>query len=120
MAHFLPTVTIAGVTGQVGQTRYTAPLGPDDQFRVRIETSQGRVDDFTVLYLTRVAGQWRPVARYDCAHRHPHRDLLDADGAVVEKLWLAGWPLAQALDHAIADIKAHWPRYRADFLRRLS
>ena len=104
---------------QVGQTRYTAPLGPDDQFGSGIATTQGHVGQTHRSVLGTGGWALKPVARYDCAHGHPHRDLVDADGNVIDKLGSPAGRLAQALDHAIMDIKAHWPRYRADFLGRL-
>jgi hypothetical protein len=120
MAHFLPTVTAVGVAMQPGHTEYVYRVGPDDRIRVRVEHDQREVIDFTVQHETRVAGRWKPVVRYDCAHDHPHRDLLDADGDVLPggKLRLSGWPLKQALDHAAADLRTNWPTYRDEFLRR--
>jgi hypothetical protein len=86
--------------------------------RVRIVTERGRVIEFTVQYETIIDGEVYPVVRYDTAHGDAHRDLLDAAGRTVEKLWLAGWDFDAALQHGLRDIKANWPQYRTDFIQR--
>ena len=104
----------------MGSTRYEAEIAPQNYLRVRIVTERPRqVADFTVQYETVIDGVTYPVVRYDCAHGYAHRDLLDADGRNVDKLWLAGWDLTRALNHAISDIRANWMSYRAEFLARL-
>jgi hypothetical protein len=75
---------------------------------------------FTAQYETIVDGKVYPVIRYDSAHGYPHRDTLDAEGQVVEKFWSSGWGNQEALDHAIADLKANYPAYRAAFIERLA
>jgi hypothetical protein len=104
---------------QPGLTAYLVDLGPDDRLRVSIHTDRGQVLYFTVQYETRVGGKWHPVVRYDSSHGTPHRDLLNADGTVRDKLWLPARPIKQALDEAAADLKTNWMTYRADFLRRM-
>jgi hypothetical protein len=103
-----------------GFTAYLVDLGPDDRLRFSIHTDRGAVLYFTVQYEARVDGRWRPVVRYDSSHDTPHRDTLDGDGRVIDKLWLPTLPLKQALDYARDDLKANWSRYRADYLGRIA
>jgi hypothetical protein len=102
-----------------GTTAYLIELEADDRLRVAIHTDREQVRYYTVQYETRVGERWYPVVRYDPSHETPHRDLLDAEGHVIDKLWLPARPLKQALDEAIADLKANWSTYRSDFLGRL-
>ena len=101
-----------------GVTAYLVDLGAEDRVRVHIRTDRGQVLYFTVQYEIRFGGRWRPVVRFDPSHDTPHRDRLDADGNVIDKLWLPARTLKQALDDAYADVKANWRTYRADFLER--
>ncbi len=77
------------------------------------------VVNFRVQYQAVVSGMLYPIVRYDNAHGHPHRDLLDANGDTIIKTPIGG-TLAYALQTAIRDVKQNWRRYRADFLRRMS
>ena len=102
-------------------TDYTYPIDPLNWVRVHIVIERPRtVTSFTVQYEAVIDGRTYPVVRYDCAHGYPHRDLLDAEGRNVAKLWLAGWDLATALDHARKDLRANWRTYRADFIARMA
>lgn len=101
----------------MGRKDFFIRFDPDNRLRVRIVTEPGRgVVEFLVQYETRIDGRFRPVVRYDTAHGDAHRDLLDAQGRNLEKHWLPGWDYGQALQHAIADLRANWPRYRHNFL----
>jgi hypothetical protein len=102
-------------------TEYVYPLSPLDWVRVRIVTERPRiVTSFTVQYEAVIDGRTYPVVRYDCAHGDPHRDMLDADGRNVDKLWLPNWDRRGALDHAIANVRANFLAYRADFIARMT
>ena len=106
----------------MGTSDYLAHFTALDVLRVHVRYDErgSGVVEFTVQYEAEIDGVYYPVARYDTAHGHAHRDLLDADGRNTDKLWLPGWDYKTALDHALADLKAHWPQYRADFIARLS
>ncbi len=93
-------------------------LTDDDRIRVWIRTERGRVANFTVRYETVIGGRWTPVVRYDGWHDQPHRDTLDASGNVIHKDWFT-LAYAVGLDYGLDDLKDHWQRYRADFLRRM-
>ena len=85
--------------------------------RLRIDTEGGDVVAFTVQYETTIAGERTPVARYDGAHGHAHRDRLDRRGRVVEKTPLAGNPtFKEALEIGRRDLLANCRRHRAAFL----
>lgn len=74
---------LSEMSPHVSETTYDFPIpgtNQQDWFRVRIVTVDGRVTDFTVQYETLINGKFLPVARYDCAHGYPHRDLLNREG----------------------------------------
>jgi hypothetical protein len=102
-----------------GETHYLNEIGPQDRIRVFVRAPFGRLEYYTVQYEAYIDGDWRPVVRYDPSHGYPHRDLLNADGTVADKLWFPTLSRKQALDAAAADLKANWPAYRADFIRRM-
>ncbi|MEA2514305.1 MAG: hypothetical protein QOJ59_3792 [Thermomicrobiales bacterium] len=85
---------------------------------VRILTDRGEVIDDTVLDLAMVEGVLMPVARDDSAHGYPHRDTLDWDGHVAEKLWMPLQSLSEALNHAVEEVKTLWPGHFEAFLLR--
>jgi hypothetical protein len=60
-----------------------------DVVRFRLDIDRGQVTAFTVQLETYTDGRWRPIVRYDSAHGHPHRDILDRDGRVIDKIWLS-------------------------------
>jgi hypothetical protein len=103
----------------VGVTENEVPLTLGDYLRYRIVSERGRVIAFTVQYKAIIDGRTYPVVRYDTAQQMAHRDLLDAEGRNVDKLWFPGWPYAAALDYARKDILANRRQYREDFIGRM-
>jgi hypothetical protein len=105
---------------------FMQPLGQgtidDERMRVRINTERGVVMDFVVQYETPrsdLSGEHVVVVRYDGSHGRAHRDLLDARGHTVRKMYLpTHLSFGEALNYALADIKENWARYRQDFLLR--
>ena len=55
------------------------------------------------------------MARYDTAHGCPHLDLVDARGRLLEKRWLLGMSLEDALQYAIDDFNENYKHYFEDF-----
>jgi hypothetical protein len=96
---------------------------PLDEFalewiRFRFTTEGNSVTVFTVQYETTLAGERVPVVRYDSAHGFAHRDVLDRDGAVIEKVVLGeGVTFADALSIGQQDIRTNWRAYRTAFFR---
>ena len=84
--------------------------------RLRIQTSGGRVTAFTDQYETILEGRRVPVTRYDSAHGRPHQDVLDRQGFLIQKRWLDGHTLDEALTEGVRDLRANWRRYRTRFL----
>jgi hypothetical protein len=77
------------------------------------------VTAFTVQLETYVDGHWHPVVRYDSAHGHPHRDLLDWDGRVVDKFWLSPtMSNKEIVRQAEQDLNDNATTYRDAFLER--
>ena len=99
---------------------FTSELEAGRSIRFRFDTDRGRVTAFTVQLEVWVAEleRWRPVVRYDDAHGAPHRDILDWDGRVVDKLWLPpGTSNEAAMAEARRDISTHHPTYVEAFWR---
>lgn len=94
------------------------PLDLSSQLRYRINTERGRVTGFVVQLEVEIDERLYAVVRYDCAHGQPHRDILDATGTVIDKQWLP-YPYEAALNHADADLRANWRRYREEFVQRM-
>ena len=87
--------------------------------RTRMRRRGAVVVAFTVQFKVWTDGAWRPAVRYDAAHGHAHRDILDWDGRVIDKLWLsARLSLNEALTTGERDLIANAATYREDFLRR--
>ena len=84
------------------------------RIRVEIETERGAVLDFIVQLECFIGEIWYPVARYNCAHGTPHRDVLHPDGSV-QKEWHSGEEPSEVLTRAIQDIKANYAFYRERF-----
>ncbi len=55
------------------------------------------------------------VARYDTAHGCPHLDLVDGKGRLLEKRWLLGMSLEEALQSAITDFRENYENYIEKF-----
>ena len=96
---------------------YEILLSPEDRERYRHVRQGKRILAFTVQYETLVEGEWRPVVRYDTAHRVVHKDIVDLKGRE-KKVWLGMSDLREALLLADRDIRANWQQYKDRFLRR--
>jgi hypothetical protein len=48
----------------------------NDRLRIRIATEKGQVANIMVQYEANIAGVWREIVRYDCAHGFLHRDVI--------------------------------------------
>jgi hypothetical protein len=100
--------------------RYVYLLTLNDRKRHEHVVDQGEVRQFMVQYETFVKEEWRPVIRYDTAHRFPHVDKIRSDGTV-EKVPLLTNDLGEALTFADQDIDENWERYKEVYLKgRLS
>ena len=99
-------------------TAFDAPLDDEglEWIRYRFTTEAGKVTTFTIQYETTVAGERKPVVRYDYAHGFAHRDILDRGGRVISKHRLADVPTPkEALQTGERDILQNWQRYRQRF-----
>jgi len=97
-------------------TEYLYDLSPEqrDRLRVGFEREKKTIVRFVVQYEAEIAGQWRPIVRYDSAHGFAHRDLIHPD-RTVEKQPLPWMSFAVALTYATQELKTHWRRYRQAF-----
>jgi hypothetical protein len=101
----------------VQEKSYVTLFSPEDRKRYRQVKQGKKILTFTVQYETLVEGEWRPVVRYDTAHRVVHKDMLDLKGRE-KKVLLAMSDLQEALLLADKDIRTNWQQYKERFLRR--
>ena len=93
-------------------------LGPEDRSRQVLNLDRGEITRFVVQYETLVAGEWRPVVRYDTAHNFAHKDILSPSGEVEKKIAVS-YGYNEAFTNAEIDIKLNWHRYKEEYLRKV-
>jgi hypothetical protein len=99
--------------------QYFKTLNADgDVMRVSFVSDRGTVLRYVVQFEVYVEGRYRPAVRYDSAHDYPHRDILDWEGHVVDKVWLSPMTDDLALTASIEAVAQDWPIYREEFFRR--
>ena len=96
----------------------TISVDENDRLRIRISTEKGHVVDIMVQYEAMIAGAWREIVRYDCAHGFLHRDVMLPKGKT-EKQPLSIANLDDALRYAEQDIKDRWQWYKERYIRGL-
>jgi len=94
----------------MGETDYLLSLTSEDRLRVFFLTERGKVVSFRAQYEAFMLGAWRPIIRYDTAHRFPHVDVVHVDGTQ-EKLPLF-LNYDEALTYALDDIITNWEQHR--------
>lgn len=90
--------------------QFEIPLIDEFWIAVEIRSVAGEITEF-VVRLMELGEEPTCVARYDSAHRVPHRDVLGRRRGLLRKDWLTGTPLKQALEYAIMDFKTNYERY---------
>ena len=71
-----------------------------------------------VQYEAIIAGIWREIVRYDCAHGFFHRDMIyPRDKNEKQPIMIEN--LNDALQYAEQDIKDRWSWYKERYKRRL-
>jgi len=96
----------------------TISIDGNDRLRIRIGKRKGQVINIMVQYETNIAGTWREIVRYDCAHGFLHRDVILPKGKT-EKQPLSIANLSDALQYAEQDIKDRWQWYKERYIRGL-
>jgi len=96
----------------------TISIDGNDRLRIRIGTRKGQVINIMVQYEANIAGAWREIVRYDCAHGFLHRDVILPKGKM-EKQPLSIANLSDALQYAEQDIKDRWQWYKERYIRGL-
>lgn len=90
----------------------------EDRLRVKANKIRGRIVSFVVQYEAFIQGQWRPIVRYDTAHRFAHRDVLHPDSSS-DKQPLDFPSLSLAFTFAIQDLKSLWQWYRYGYEKEM-
>lgn len=94
-------------------------LPSGDVIRVRFRSSRGRVLAFTAQLELWIDETWRLAVRYDSGHGQAHRDTLDWQGRVIDKVWLpATMTSKDALTFGERDLHTNAGRYRNEFIGR--
>ena len=93
-------------------------LGAQDRSRQILVLEEGEIVRFVVQYETFIAGEWRPIVRYDTAHGFAHKDLLSPTGET-EKKTSVSFSYNDAFTNAELDIKLNWQRYKDEYLRKI-
>jgi hypothetical protein len=96
----------------------TISIDGNDRLRIRIGTEKGQVVNIMVQYEANIAGAWREIVRYDCAHGFLHRDVILTKGKM-EKQPLSIANLSDALQYAEQDIKDRWQWYKERYIKGL-
>jgi hypothetical protein len=85
------------------ETAYTLPVGTDTRIRHYHRTEGRKVVEFVVQLEVEVGGEWKPVVRYDTAHRFAHIDRYNLKGRAKKERLALGF--GEALTRAERDIK---------------
>lgn len=101
----------------MGSKEYIVDFTSNDRKRFYIETKRGKVVRFAVQFETLIKEEWRPVVRYDTVHGYAHKDILDRNGRVIEKVKMAIIDYKKALQIAILDVDSNWKTYKRKFLK---
>lgn len=98
---------------------YTIWLSDVCFINVHFETFNGRVVMFVVRLSLADGQKVRSIARYDTAHGCPHLDMVDGKGRLLEKRWLLGMSLEEALQSAITDFRNNYENYIEEFKKNV-
>jgi hypothetical protein len=98
--------------------QFTLLLTLEDRRRRRHIAEKGQILKFAVQYETKVKGRWYPVVRYDTAHGYAHKHIFYPNGQQRKsRMQIANYNLA--LKVAEDDVRRHWPRYKANYLKEV-
>ena len=98
---------------------YTIKLSEGIEIHVYFETLNGLVINFVVKLVLRIKGKYYEVIRFDSAHQCPHKDILNANGTILRKIWFDFIDNRQGLDLAIKDLKDNYEMYVERFKKWL-
>ena len=93
------------------QKGYTTWLDERTYIEVEFVTVKGRIVSFVVRLMRIEGDRVVGVVRYDTAHGMPHRDIVDRQGRLLRKDWLAEMTFDQALNHAKEDLRKNYEEY---------
>jgi len=98
------------------RTQYQVNLSRTDYIKVVFDRIGKVVVQFTVQYMANIEGEWRPIVRFDTAHRRAHLDISHPDGSQ-ETRELLFESYSSALTYAINHVKTRWWFYRERYER---
>jgi len=95
------------------EVRFTIGLDTDVRIRHMHRTDRGDVLRFTVQLEVFRGTKWRPVVRYDSAHRQAHLHRYHPSRKAIRETVSLGF--ADALTYAEGDLRQNWERYIQEY-----
>jgi hypothetical protein len=103
----------------VSRRYFKINLSDNVEIHVFFETASGLIINFVVKLFLRLEDTYYEVVRFDSGHNCPHKDILNAQGKVIRKIWYEFADNQQSLDLAIKDLKDNYQFYIERFGRWL-
>jgi hypothetical protein len=103
----------------VSRRYFKINLSDDVEIHVFFETASGLIINFMVKLVLKLEDIYYEVVRFDSGHNCPHKDILNAEGKVIRKVWYEFADNQQALDLAIKDLKDNYKFYIERFAKWL-
>jgi hypothetical protein len=100
----------------LGEVEYERQLDIDARMRVEYNSRKGQITSFIIQLEVLFKDEWKPVVRYDTAHRFAHRDLYHRSGRTTKTE--LSMSFNNALTYALNDMRDNWKLYRRNFLGR--
>lgn len=99
------------------KTHYIEYFDDGIEMHVFFETVNGVLKRYVVKLLYQQNGDEIELVRFDMAHGCPHKDNLDVDGKVKNKVWFDLLSNEQGLGQAISDLQEYHLFYLARYLQ---
>ena len=94
-------------------------LSDGTEIHVYFESTSGLIVSFVVKLILKIDTKYYEIIRFDSGHSCPHKDILDEQGKVINKIWYEFLDNKQALDLSIKDLKDNHELYTERFKRWL-
>jgi len=101
----------------VSRRYFKINLSDQIEIHVFFETVSGLIINFVVKLVLKWEDRYYEIVRFDSGHDCPHKDILNAQGEVIRKVWYEFLDNKQGLDLAIKDLKDNFEIYVERFKR---
>ena len=99
------------------EREFFIPLPDNAALRVKYTKERGHILRFVVQLEAYIEAGWRPITRYDNAHRFVHRDDLKPDGTQIKTPPMSFADNETAFNYALRDLKINFRLYIERYLR---